>query len=238
MLILLLLAATDPLLYESEQAWYRQLRDVAPGRPGAAEVLEGWLARYTPTGSVRVAAAEELLWAHRYGSDRDVLRAWERAGRPLDDLPRPRPPRTPRGGGGGIDVELRPYAQVAFAPSVAVPPPIVPTLGGTGFFGFAYEPFDLEGVWGLGVTATTGEPVGFELATGVGGDGVLGWLGVGVGRGGALHQYVQVELTTDGDQPWPVLGARLQAEEDPFGDDPPALRGMLLAGFKLGETPD
>ena len=124
--------------------------------------------------------------------------------------------------------------------------PIGWSSGGTAMFGPAVELFGLEGVLGAGVTATVdpADDEGTRVATlrgellaCVGGDGLLLWAGAGYGSSRRLHQLVQREYTTDGDQPWPFLALRVEVEE---ALTTPQLggRALFLIGAKIGQTPD
>jgi hypothetical protein len=226
---------------------------VAPGAPRAQDALSWWLGRYAGSGSARVRVVQALLLAHQRGDARTAERAWLLAREPLHVLESGRGERelrrleAPTSGGEPLLDPDGWFGQMGFVTGVAAQSDAGVGLatGGTAMVGPATEIFDLEGVIGVGVTATVDRAgaedrlasLRGELLACVGGDGVLLWAGAGYGSGRRLHQLVQLESTTDGDQPWPFLALRLEVEEA-LGAPGVGGRALFLIGAKLGQTPD
>jgi hypothetical protein len=248
-----LAAALASPVAEAEAVWWSFLGDVVPGRPGAQEALLRWLERYND-GGLRAQAVVILLDAYQYRDHRTQMQAFElarssirelesrRGRRQVQKLSQHRPREL-------IDLEFLEvlYGQLAVAPAAAelhVTPElgVLPGYSALAHFGLQADLFDLEGLWLVGASVENawkgGEPLGRgELVLGAGGDGVLLLAGAGLSTEIGLHQFVQLELTNDGDGPWPILALRLQTEE---GLEAPGfgVRGLAQIGFKLGETPD
>jgi hypothetical protein len=238
---------------EAEAAWWSILGDVVPGRPGAEQVLLDWLEKYD-SGLARARAVRILFDAHQFGDHRMQMQAFELARSPLHELESRRGrrkmdklvPSEPRE---LVDLEFLEvlYGQLAVAPAAAelhVTPElgVLPGYSALAHFGVQADLFDLEGLWLVGASVENawkgGEPLGRgERVLGAGGDGVLLLAGAGLSTELGLHQFAQLELTNDGDGPWPILALRLQTEE---GLEAPGfgVRGLAQIGFKLGETPD